>query len=132
MSRYVVLASGSRFMPAEHQALIYAELMKVLEDHQDDQIREFLLVQGGARGLDLLAARVGKSLGYNVKTEEADWESYGKRAGRLRNQLMLDKWHPDEALFFHHDRALGLGTADMYVRCKKAGVPTKVVIYPAP
>jgi hypothetical protein len=126
---YTVLVSGSRHMPLSRMALIYAELMQVLEEHQDDQIEVFRLIQGGARGADALAAIVGKSLGYEVETEGADWK-LGKPGGKERNQVMLAKWKPDQAFFFHHSRLLGTGTLDMYRRCVKAGVPTKIVLYP--
>jgi hypothetical protein len=47
------------------------------------------LIAGGARGADRLAARWAHENGVDCEEVEADWETYGKRAGVLRNTAML-------------------------------------------
>lgn len=47
----------------------------------------------------------------------------GKAAGPIRNQHMLDGYHPDMVVFFHHDLSSSKGTKDMVERARKAGVP---------
>lgn len=49
-----------------------------------------LLIHGGARGADRLAARVALELGIPAVEVPANWDLYGKRAGYLRNTLMAD------------------------------------------
>lgn len=91
------------------------------------------LIAGGADGADTLAELIGRhQMGWTVEVERADWKNSGRAAGPERNQLMLAKWRPSLALFFHCNPTLGTGTLDMYKRCCRAGVETKVVIYSRP
>ncbi len=57
-------------------------------------------------------------MGLEVERYPADWEQYGKAAGHIRNQQMLDSG-VDIAVEFPGGR----GTADMRARLNKAGVP---------
>lgn len=52
----------------------------------------------------------------------AKWKQYGKAAGTIRNQQMLDE-HPDiEVVYaFHDDLPKSKGTKDMCQRADKAG-----------
>ena len=54
-----------------------------------------IVVHGGARGADTIACEWVKkmqSLGYQVTAEvhQADWYEYGKAAGLVRNEVMVD------------------------------------------
>lgn len=51
-------------------------------------------------------------------TEIADWSKYGKAAGPMRNQKMLDEYKPDLVVALPGGR----GTADMVSRARVAGV----------
>jgi hypothetical protein len=77
-----------------------------------------VIINGGARGADTLAAEYGYSHCFAVRTFHADWQKYGKAAGALRNQEMLDKGQPDIVIAFPG----GSGTADMIARAKKQNV----------
>jgi hypothetical protein len=82
------------------------------------------IVHGAARGADTLAAHWALahkvfSVGYR-----AQWDAYGKAAGAIRNQEMLDVEKPELVIAFPGGR----GTADMVRRAKKAGV--KVIEVP--
>ena len=46
----------------------------------------------------------------------AEWDKYGKAAGVLRNQQMLDDGHPDLVVYFHKDLENSKGTKDMVTR----------------
>lgn len=78
-----------------------------------------VIIHGGARGADSLAGRWAASRGIEVAVYPADWNTHGKRAGPLRNQLMLDDGRPDAVIAF----AGGRGTADMIRRARAAGLP---------
>lgn len=82
------------------------------------------IVQGGARGADTLANDVAKELGIISNTYLADWEKYGKAAGVIRNQEMLDS-NPDiqDVLAFHDDIHNSRGTKDMIHRAQKINLP---------
>jgi hypothetical protein len=78
-----------------------------------------LVIHGGARGADYLASVIAFRAGVTVLKFPADWDRYGKAAGSIRNQQMLDEGKPDLVLAAPG----GVGTADMVRRARKAGVP---------
>lgn len=86
-----------------------------------------ILVHGECRGVDNIAGYVGEQLGFVVRPYPANWDKYGRAAGTIRNQFMLDCEHPDgngkfiDLLYaFHEDPGLGKGTKDMVERASKA------------
>jgi hypothetical protein len=85
------------------------------------------IIHGHCRtGADALADRLGRQWGAEVIREPADWNQYGKSAGFIRNQLMLDEHKPNVVYAF---RAYGKsnGTDDMVDRARKAVIPTFVI-----
>lgn len=48
------------------------------------------VVNGMARGVDTLGGLYGRSNGIPVKQFPADWDTYGKRAGVMRNVQMAE------------------------------------------
>lgn len=77
-----------------------------------------ILITGGAAGTDTLAHRFGKQFAMKQEVYKADWEKYGRRAGPIRNQQMLDEGKPDLVIAFPG----GKGTADMVRRTILAGI----------
>lgn len=75
------------------------------------------IVQGLARGADSLAAEWARVRKVPCVGFAANWNEYGKAAGAIRNQQMLD-YGVDGVLAFPGGR----GTADMVRRAKAAGV----------
>lgn len=76
--------------------------------------------QGTARGADQLAAEWGWDHGIAVQSYPAEWEKWGKRAGFIRNQEMIDGGvRPWACIAFPGGR----GTADMVSRVQRAGIP---------
>lgn len=76
------------------------------------------IVQGGATGADWLAKEWADIRKVNCQTYKAKWVRYGKRAGSVRNQEMLDS-----GLDFLIAFPGGTGTAHMMKICEEAGVP---------
>lgn len=83
------------------------------------------VIVGGARGADSIAENVARELGLQVRVFPADWATYGKAAGPIRNQQMLVQGRPDVVIAFWEGE-LGRGTADMLSRARKAGVPVLI------
>lgn len=79
----------------------------------------FAIFHGGAPGADVICGAWGKRHGHPVASMEANWDFYGKPAGPIRNQWMLDFFRPTYAVGFPG----GPGTRDMLARLDLAGVP---------
>lgn len=83
------------------------------------------LCQGEAKGADTLA-KVWAYLNLpdkNVYCYPAAWDQYGKKAGSIRNQFMLDDFQPDLIIAFPGN----YGTRDMISRGQKAGVEVRII-----
>lgn len=89
-------------------------------------VDDVVLIEGEADGADKLSRIIGEAMGYRVERYPAQWDKFGRAAGPIRNQQMLDM-KPDSFLAFHHDLSKSKGTADMVRRCLKAGLPGKVI-----
>lgn len=87
-----------------------------------------LLIEGGAPGADSLARQWAEAASIRVAEYPADWRQYGKAAGPIRNQQMLNEGQPEKVIaFFDRPVEESRGTADMVRRAKQAGIP--VVTY---
>lgn len=89
-----------------------------------------LIIHGAARGADTLGKFVAERIGLKVindgKGFPADWKRYGKAAGPIRNQQMIDEGKPDLVLAFHENINESRGTKDMVARARGIGI--KVII----
>lgn len=81
------------------------------------------VIHGGARGADLLAMSIAQDIGLPVITFPANWKEFGKRAGPIRNQDMIEQ-HPDLVLAFPLKDSIG--TWDCVRKAEKAGIQTRV------
>lgn len=79
------------------------------------------IIHGGASGADYLASAWAGLRGVETIPFPASWIKYGKAAGPIRNQQMIDEGKPDAVVAFPGGR----GTADMVRRARAAGIPTK-------
>ena len=87
-----------------------------IQDYLNTISRTTIIIHGGARGADSLAGNLATSLKMKVIKFPAEWDKYGKAAGVLRNQQMLDDGHPDLVVYFHKDLENSKGTKDMVTR----------------
>lgn len=85
------------------------------------------LIHGAARGADTIAGRVAAEFGWRVHAYPADWNRYGRAAGPIRNQQMLDEGKPEAAICFHDDLSASKGSRDMAQRCLLAHLPIWLV-----
>jgi hypothetical protein len=85
-----------------------------------------IVVEGEARGADTIARICAEQRGLEVRKYPAQWKVYGKAAGPLRNQQMLNAEHPDIVVAFTYNLATSKGTRDMVERARKTGIPTEV------
>ena len=102
----------------------YATIHSRLTQYRNTDVT---IIHGNARGADRIAAKAGIDLGLSIKSFPAQWKIYGRGAGPIRNQQMLDEGKPDLVLAFHDDIRNSKGTKDMVERAKRAGIKTEVI-----
>jgi len=88
---------------------------------------EVVVIEGEARGADILAREVAAELGFKVERFPANWNEFGKRAGPIRNNQMLKEGKPDFVLAFHGALQNSKGTKHMVSIARRHGVPVVVV-----
>ena len=76
------------------------------------------IISGHARGADQLAEKYANEKNIPLEIYPAQWDVYGKSAGVIRNQEMLDEGLPDLVVAFPG----GKGTAHMVKIAQKANV----------
>lgn len=114
-----VLVTGSRDHTDKH--LIQSVLL--LATVAARGVEEITLVHGGARGADALAFEIATEMGWTVDVFPADWETYGKRAGMIRNKEMV-AYGADVCLAFPIGESRG--TRHCMAVAREAGIPVKV------
>ena len=97
---------------------IYDDALRALDEAWRVHCQFDNLVTGDAAGADEIARSWAKSRKMPCRVFYADWERYGKGAGHIRNQEMLDKGCPDIVFAFPG----GPGTADMMSRTVRAKI----------
>lgn len=120
-----VLVCGGRDF--NNWKLFIKEMYRIIEeekkwiyppDQYGNTLPNIQIIHGGAEGADSFADKYAVVNWTELKIFKADWNKYGKSAGFIRNQQMLDEGKPDLVIAFPG----GIGTADMVQRAKKAGV----------
>lgn len=117
-----ILICGSRDWDDKHP--IYLTLAGWGHLLAEDEM--LTVINGGAKGADSIGAEMAEMLSANVITVPADWDKYGKSAGPIRNQQMLDE-HEIDAVYAFRLPGRSRGTDDMIERAKSAGIPTYVI-----
>jgi len=91
------------------------------------ELKPEVIIAGGARGADTTAALIAsKELGIPAYIYPAQWNTYGRAAGPIRNREMLDQC-PDLVLAFHSDLSKSKGTADCVREARKRGIKVQIV-----
>ena len=106
-----VLVCGGRNYQDRDQ--LVADLDLCLETYGEIEI-----ISGGADGADLMATVWAAARNVPCTTYFADWKKYGRKAGPIRNQQMIDEGKPGVVIAFPGGR----GTADMVRRARQAGI----------
>ena len=125
-----VLVTGDRNW--QDRGMILRELLALKEQLRPGE--QLIVVHGKARGADSLAAEVARAHHWTMieRGYAAEWGRYGRAAGPIRNQQMLDLEHCpyvnepiDLVLAFHDDLPSSRGTADMVARARKLGIEVR-------
>lgn len=95
------------------------ELLKKQLNQLHSQYDFSVLIYGGARGADTLAATWAAISGVSTLQFLALWQTNGRSAGPIRNQQMIDEGKPNLCIAFKG----GKGTSDMVARAESVGIP---------
>jgi hypothetical protein len=123
---YTVLVTGDRNWTN------YERIARELDAVMHERNAAVLIIHGAATGADSLARQWSDRNyhyydGYQDSKEyPANWRKYGRAAGPIRNQQMLEEGKPDFVLAFHNNIANSKGTKDMVARARKANIPVKI------
>lgn len=80
MAEYILVAGSRKFVNAERLAQILEENVGA-----DDTI-----VEGGAKGVDMMERQWAEARDISVVEIKADWEKFGRAAGPKRNDAMTE------------------------------------------
>lgn len=83
-----------------------------------------VVITGGARGADRIAAQVARRCSLHVAVVEPLWDRYGGAAGRIRNSAML-RLRPSRVLAFWDGESPG--TRHTIEAATEQGVPVEVL-----
>lgn len=119
-----LLVCGSRSFK-DYDAVLDKIVKCIYRCVEDDDPLE-CIIEGEAGGADRLARKAAEELEIPVVPFTANWEKYGKRAGILRNAMMLAEGKPDRLLAFNKGPTLTRGTRDMVMRAERVGIPTEI------
>ncbi len=100
-------------------------ISKLKQKHPDKQV---VIITGAAKGADQLGSFYARSHNIPLKEFPADWTTYGKAAGPIRNQQMLDyALHeiPELIVFWDGESR---GTKNMMNIAKRHNVQTEIVL----
>lgn len=109
-----VLVCGSRHFHDKKR------MKEVLDSYDITEI-----IEGEAKGADLLARSFGEKFGIPVRAFPADWNTFGRAAGSIRNNQMLVEGKPELVIAFWDEKSRG--TQNMINQAIKAGVEVRVV-----
>ena len=89
-----------------------------------DEIGSFTVIHGGARGADTIAGQWGRTRNFEVIEFPARWNTFGKRAGAIRNREMADQGPDLVVAFLLNDSS---GTQLMLDIATQRGIRTRVI-----
>lgn len=114
-----VLVTGSRDWT--ERAPIWGALKEACDTHGSDRV---IIVHGGARGADALAAEYAATFHIRSEVHPACWHDLGKSAGFRRNAEMVSLG-ASVCLAFYKQGAGNRGTDHCARLAEQAGIPVK-------
>ncbi len=112
-----LIVSGSRNCTDDKK--IFSELDRI---HRTANIT--LIIHGGARGVDALAGLWATNNNIPVQVYPADWVTFGRAAGPIRNKQMLDS-HPDRWIAFPSEDSRG--TKNFITQAMETTIPGQII-----
>lgn len=111
-----VIVAGSREF--NNEKFIFKKLDELLKQYQDIEI-----VEGACRGVDLIARKYAINNDLSLKEFPAQWNTYGKAAGGIRNDQMAK--YADVLIAFYDGSSKG--TSNMIKAAKRENLDVHIV-----
>jgi hypothetical protein len=115
----ILICGGRNYDDRTHFFHFMDRVIEAIGGTGETPKRDVVIIHGAAPGADTLADDYGRERELRVIRYPADWKTYGRAAGPIRNRLMLTDGQPHVIIAFKG----GNGTANMIEQGKKAGVP---------
>lgn len=116
-----VIIAGSRGFQDFQALSAYTDKM-LSRKAQESQIT---IISGHCPGPDLMGEEYARLKGYAVEIHPADWKTYGRAAGPIRNKEMALCADALIAFWDGHSR----GTKNMIDEARAAGIPVRIYQY---
>lgn len=116
-----VAVVGSRSYPSMPR--VRAALRELADVRIEFPTYEWIILSGGAPGVDKVAIEEARRLGFKTEVIAADWKTYGKAAGPLRNTEIVKR--ADRVIAFWDERSRG--TRDVIKKALAAGKDVRYV-----
>lgn len=97
-------------------------LAHTIEKLYKEYKRDLMIIHGGARGADTMAGEIAGALGIPVCVFPAQWRTFGRGAGPIRNRWMLRFGRPHLVISCHQALSASKGTKDMVQLAQSKGV----------
>lgn len=123
--RYLVCGGRDFGLNKDEYRFIFDTLYRFIPADEYLPLPGTVIITGAAPGVDTAAGDWAVVNWTELMEYPADWDHYGKAAGFIRNQRMLDEGNPDCVIAFPG----GNGTANMVSLARKAGVEVIEVKY---
>lgn len=117
----VIIAGGRDFRNYNGLKNYCDEILK----NMVEQGYEIKIISGTANGADKLGERYANERGYEILQFPADWNTFGKRAGYIRNKQMAE--NADACICFWDGASRG--TKLMIQIAKEKQLPLRVIPY---
>ena len=109
----------------------YIKMLNTLDElgiHLINTIDPIEIVSGHAPGTDMLGEKFAKAYGYPLKIFPADWNTYGRAAGLIRNKQMVEYTAAaDRGMLVAFPVGESRGTRNMIKLAKQYGLEVEVV-----
>jgi len=100
MNQFKVLVCGGRDYSNIEKVKDILDMIHDICQNNFLESSEMIIIHGGAKGADSLAGKWAKQNNIQSEVYIADWGTYGKRAGPIRNELMLKTGKPNIVVAF--------------------------------
>lgn len=122
IKKFKVIIAGSRDF--DDYQLLKSKVDKILSNKR--KTHQIIIISGTARGADRLGERYAKESGFEPPIKmPADWDKYGKKAGHIRNQEMLDI--ADAVIVFWDGKTPG--SKNMISITQKSKKPLRIILF---